>query len=179
MNGVKVLLVLLLASAVLSLVIAWSAAEFGIHSVVFALVVAWAPNGWMLAVFAVQPLSLPESYFRVRSWEPPLYGKLGVRLFKKGLQSRFWQRRIPASFRMVARRDSLAKLESQMRDAETAHMLSFIFALFFAGFFVFEGRADSALYVMCFNMLLNGYPVMTQRYNRARIAMLSTKHSTT
>ncbi|MHC4406335.1 MAG: glycosyl-4,4'-diaponeurosporenoate acyltransferase CrtO family protein [Planctomycetota bacterium] len=126
----------------------------------------------MLAVFSVRPLSFPEAYYPVRTWEPRLYTKLGVRVFKKALQSRFWERRIPPKFRLSAHRTSLSRLETQMRHAETAHLLSFIFALPFAGYVLCLGRLDATIWVMSFNLLLNGYPVMVQRYNRARLTRL-------
>jgi Glycosyl-4,4'-diaponeurosporenoate acyltransferase len=170
-QNLKSVLALVLATALLALVLVWAALEVGVSSVAFALVVAWVPNGWMVVAFSVRPLSLPKGYYQLRKFERRLYECLGIRIFSRLLGSRLYVRLVP-EFSDSARRGSLVTLEKLACHAETAHLLVFFLALPFAGFSAWTGQTNAAVWGMVFNILLNAYPVMLQRYNRGRIQKL-------
>jgi hypothetical protein len=163
-------IVLLAATAALVFVIAWSARAVGFHHPIFALVVSWVPNGLMVATFAVRPFSLPDGYYRVRPFERRLYKTIGVGIFRKLLRSRYY--RLNPEFSLLARRTTLDALEERMRDTETAHLVVFLMVFLFIGYAFWTSRFDAAAWLLVFNLLFNGYPIMLQRYNRTRVRRL-------
>lgn len=59
-----------------------------------------------------------------------------------------------------------------MRNAETMHVLIFLLMFLFVGYALFQGWLDAVGWSLFFNLLLNAYPVMLQRYNRIRLQKL-------
>ena len=59
-----------------------------------------------------------------------------------------------------------------MRKAETGHAVIFVLVLLFAGYLLLKGWLDAVVWTMFFNMLINGYPIMLQRYNRVKMQEL-------
>ena len=57
-----------------------------------------------------------------------------------------------------------------MRDAEASHAVLFVVTLPVAVHAAVRGWWPAALLTAAFDMAMNGYPVMLQRYNRARLA---------
>jgi hypothetical protein len=56
-----------------------------------------------------------------------------------------------------------------MRKAETGHVVIFLIMLLLASYPVFRGWLDAAGWMILFNILINGYPIMLQRYNRFKL----------
>jgi hypothetical protein len=54
-----------------------------------------------------------------------------------------------------------------MRDAEASHTILLVATFGVAALEAAVGNWSAAAWVAVFNLLLNGYPVMLQRYNRA------------
>lgn len=116
-------------------------------------------------------LSLPHSYYR---WFPferrgRVYRRLGVLVFKRIL---FWTRLsgLNPSIRYSGGRTSLGALESRMRQAEAAHVLVLVVVLAATGIAVVRGWWALTVWLSVFNGLMNGYPIMLQRYNRGRLS---------
>jgi hypothetical protein len=57
-----------------------------------------------------------------------------------------------------------------MRRAETDHVYMFLAVLLVIGQAIVRGWWDAAGWTLLFDILVNGYPVMLQRYNRGRLA---------
>lgn len=138
-----------------------------------ALVVVWVPMTVLGTVSHVTPIRLPERIHRLRPIELDgiLYERLGIRAVKRML------RRGPATWfnpglRMPAHRDaeSLARLDAAMRNAEATHAVLFVAALAAVGHALARRRWATAAWILGFDIAINGYPVMLQRYNRARLA---------
>jgi hypothetical protein len=142
----------------------------GPSSAAFAFLVVWIPMTWLGTVSrAVQP-RLPRSYHELRGWESDghLYEHLGVRMVKRLL------RRGPLAvfnpdLHLPAERtpEHLAHLDQRMRDAEASHFVLLVATSGVAVHAAARGWWLAALLVLWFNVLMNGYPVMLQRYNRA------------
>lgn len=125
----------------------------------------------------LQPLA--DWYFRPRDFESgPLYPRLGVRLYKKVVPSSGeWITRLRGFDRLKivaagSRRLALQGYETQTRKWEVRHLVSAILLQTWAvvgGVFVGGEQfwACSAI-----NLLVNVYPILTQRFNRARIALI-------
>jgi hypothetical protein len=67
---------------------------------------------------------------------------------------------------------ALQGLENEMRKAETGHVLIFVLVLLFAGYMLLKGWLDAVVWTLLFNIVINGYPIMLQRYNRIKLQEL-------
>ena len=118
---------------------------------------------------------LPHSYFRTRSFEKSgrLYEALGVRLFRwfvpDGDLSNRWQRRRQPNFRIVKNRRLAAAFVQRTEQSEKAHLVLLLMGILSAAFAWQIGWRGWAVYLGAGNVLVNLYPVLLQRYTRARI----------
>jgi hypothetical protein len=153
--------------------LAWSYRAFGPRSGWFALAVVWLPMTWLGTLSRVITPRLPDGYHRLRRFETDrrVYELVGVRIVKWLL------RRGPLSWfnpdlHLPRERtaDQLAELERRMRDAEASHAILLALTLGVVAHAVARGWWAAAAWTLLFDVLVNGYPVMLQRYNRARLA---------
>lgn len=158
------------------LVFVWFA--FGLRSIVGAFLLNFVPLSWFPSTKRALYVRLPDGYYRLRSWEttPRVYTRLGVRLFQRLMRTRFFGASnldIPRSF---LQRD-YEQAEKEMRFAETAHMVVFVFALLLAAYAFARAWWDAVGYLLSWNVFVNLYPVALQRYNRGRLARLVSRRS--
>jgi hypothetical protein len=160
------------AGLALAVVMWWAALTLDPRGPWFALVVVWAPMTALGTVSHVAPIHLPESFHRLRPFELDgrVYERLGVTFVKRLL------RRGPAAWfnprlHLPPTRDaeSLARLDAAMRNAEASHAVLFVAVLAVVVHAVLRGWWVAAAWTLAFDIALNGYPVMLQRYNRARL----------
>ena len=158
------------STVVLVVLLTWSVVAFGAESIWFAFLVVWLPMAWLGTLSRVIDLRLPAAWFTLRRFEQDgrLYELLGVRLVKRLL------RRGPLAvfnphLHLPAERTpaNLAALDQRMRDAEASHSILFVATLGVAAAEAAAGWWSTAGWIVLFNLLVNGYPVMLQRYNRA------------
>lgn len=158
--------------------LAGSLIVFGPRSVAFAFCVVWFPTGWFTVVAQLLGLRLPESVVRLRAIEQRgrLYELLGVRVAKRVL------RRGPLSvfsrdMRLSGERTpaAITRLESQMRFAEATHLVVLLAVVPVIVHAVARGWWAAAGWTLLFDVLVNAYPAMLQRYNRAWLASLSSQ----
>jgi hypothetical protein len=64
-------------------------------------------------------------------------------------------------------------LDHEMRQAETGHVFIFMLMVLFSGYAWLRGWFDAVGWLLAFNVIINGYPIMLQRYNRIRLQKLS------
>lgn len=125
-------------------------------------------------VSQVYRLPMPSTYFRSRRYERRwLYEALGIRMFKRLMRSKAY-RAVNPHFMLRDGRQGLRELADRMESAEAAHALLFATVSVVAVAVLFVRWFDAAVWLMLFNVLFNGYPVMLQRYNRLRIQPLVT-----
>lgn len=164
--------IVVLAGAVA--ILFWLAYHFwGPFSVGFSFAVVWLPMMWLGTASRVVTPRLPASYHNLRAWERDgrVYEWVGIRLFKRLL------RRGPMSvfnphLRLPEKQtpDRIAFLRQRMCDAEASHAILFVLTNGYAVYVALIGVWLSTLSVLLFNLFVNGYPVMLQRYNRALLA---------
>lgn len=139
----------------------------------FAFVVVWWPMAWVGTTSRVVRIRLPERCHRLGAFERDgrVYERVGVRVAKAVL------RRGPlAAFNpdlhLPAERtpQQLERLAQRMRDAEASHAVLFVATLAVVVHAAVRGWWVAAGLTLVFDVLMNGYPVMLQRYNRARLA---------
>ena len=162
-------LLVVVATAVAVVVLGWGARVLGASSAGFAFLVVWVPMTWLGTVSRVVRPRLPGWCHELRGFEGDgrVYERLGVPVFKRLL------RRGPLAvfnpdLHLPADRspERLAHLEARMRDAEAAHLLLFVATLGLVAHAAARGWWASAVLILAFDVLMNGYPVMLQRYNR-------------
>jgi hypothetical protein len=152
-------------ATILLVVLRW----LGASSPAFAFVVVWVPMTWLGTVSRRFQPRLPHAIHALRDVErdPRLYERVGVRIAKRVL------RRGPlAAFNpglhLPAERspERLAELERKMMDAEASHLILLVATLGVVINAALHGWWMAAGLTLLFNVLMNGYPVMLQRYNR-------------
>ena len=135
---------------------------------------------FVLAIWQYQP-SLGGRYYKIRQFEEDgtLYAGLGVRYAKKLLQTGPLSVFNP-SLKLAPGSRDFHQLERKMRGAETAHALLFVIMLALTLYPLVNGWWAAVASWTSFNVLINAYPVMLQRFNRARVQQIlhrSERHS--
>ena len=174
------------ATVVAAAVLLFGVRRLGATSAWFAFLVVWAPMTWLGTVRRGVRPRLPRRYHELRDFErdPRLYRLLGVSLVKRLL------RRGPLAvfnpgLHLPAERspERLADLEQSMNDAEASHFVLLVAMLGVVVNAAARGWWSAAGLTLLFDVLMNGYPVMLQRYNRALLyarfpAMQAHRHGT-
>lgn len=155
--------------AVVGIVFLCSLNGSGIPSL--ALGVVWVPNGLFLSAFMRGALHLPRFLEPVKPIEPVLYRWVGVGLVKRIVSNRLWpmMHGFEPPPKLKNRQEFLDRTEHAAKGAEICHGATFILAFFVALIFLAVGRISEALWILAFNLVLNGYPVMLQRVHRWRL----------
>ena len=118
---------------------------------------------------------LPAGYYRPRSWEISgrVYEYLGVRLYKRWTPDGDFVvrkvRRFLPDYRVIGGRARLSGFEMVTRRAEQGHLIMLLVsvpAIFYA---IYNGWMVIACWLVIGNLVINIYPIMVQRYNRARV----------
>lgn len=148
----------------------WALAALGPRSASFALIVVWLPMTWLGTVSRIVPPRLPEGWHRLRPWERNgrIHELLGVKVAKRLL------RRGPAvlwnpSLRLPAEPtpERLSILEQRMRVAEASHAILLVATLAIVVHAAARGWWVAAAVTLLLDLVVNGYPVLLQRYNRS------------
>lgn len=164
----------LLFFAVLFLMCWWAGS--GVPALGFAL--AWGPNGLFLAAYTKGALPFPRFLERVYSFEPVLYRCLGVGFVKRMVATRLWPlvAGVQPQTKVVGRQAFLTRLEGSTKCAEICHGGTFVLALLISVICFAVGQSAAALWILGFNVALNGYPIMLQRTHRWRIQQIRSKN---
>jgi hypothetical protein len=151
----------------------WALVALGPRGLWFAFVVVWLPMTWLGTVSRVACPRLPDAWHALRPFERDgrLYERVGILIFKRLL------RRGPLAvfnphLHLPAEPDaaSIVALDQHMRDAEASHTILFVLTLGVVVNAAVRGWWPASIATLLFDVVLNGYPVMLQRYNRARLA---------
>src|SRR5574342_38324 len=153
----------------------WSLDAFGFRHPVFALLANWIAMSCVAILGQVISFTYSPRYYDIKAFEQTgrIYEHLGIRYFKKLV------RRGPLSvfsptlrFPKEKTASALQGLDHEMRKAEAGHGAIFLLMFGFIGFAMLRGWFDAAGWMLAFNILINGYPVMLQRYNRIKLQEL-------
>lgn len=167
---VRTTLVVTAATTIATALLLWSLRAFGGASGWFAFLVVWIPMAWLGTISKFVRPRLPEAWHRLHPFERDgrVYERLGVRLVKMALRRGPLavfnpQLHLPITPTVA----SIAALDQRMRDAEASHGILLGATLAVAVHAAARGWWVAAALTLLFDMLMNGYPVMLQRYNRA------------
>jgi hypothetical protein len=160
-------------TVVVAVAAVWSWGAFGPRSAWFAFLAVWLPVAWFAVVGQAFRLRLPDRVYALRPVERDgrVYELLGVRYAKRLL------RRGPLAVLAPALRlpaeptpQALAQVEDRMREAEAVHGILLVATFAAVAAAASVGWWDAAGWLLLFDVLVNGYPTMLQRYNRALLA---------
>jgi hypothetical protein len=169
MDTLKKPAVFALATLGVVLLVIWALDAFGFRSPVFAFLLNWLAMSWVALAGQAIPFALPASYYDIKAFERTgqIYERLGVPFFKKLV------RRGPLAIFSPTLRfpkdktiTALQHLDHEMRKAEAGHVYIFLLMLVFTSYALLNGWFDAVGWLLAFNILINGYPIMLQRYNR-------------
>lgn len=172
MSDVRRWLLVAVVSVVTVVLLVWAVRGLGADSVGFAFLVVWLPMMWLGTASRVVTPRLPARYHELRAFERDgrVYERLGVRIVKWLL------RRGPLALfnpdlhlPTEPTPERLAHLDQRMRDAEASHAILLVLTLAVVIHAAARGWWAAAGWTLLFDVLVNGYPVMLQRYNRARL----------
>ena len=146
----------------------WGVRAYG-RSIVFAFAINWVLILWAI-LFAsnVVRLRLPARYYAARSFERGgrVYDLLGVRRFRRTLRRVLWSVN-PALLRsQPSERETMIE---GTKDAETGHLFILIVITGITLRALAYGWWDTAGWLLLFNILHNGYPILSMRQLRARL----------
>ncbi|HEU4324171.1 MAG TPA: hypothetical protein VFS21_13555 [Roseiflexaceae bacterium] len=130
---------------------------------------------WFAVCFA--PRAFPPGYFRPRPWEMRLYERLGVLVFRRfatnGDLINGWVRRHDPAYRILRGRASLHAYVAGTVQGEVGHSVLLLLGLITAVYAARIGWTGWAAYLAGTNILFNLYPILLQRYTRARLALIT------
>lgn len=142
-----------------------------------AMILNFVVSGWAVVMNTTFNLPPLKCYHVIRSWEIPVYELLGIRQFKRLVTSTFygtiWGPRVMEED--AAPGEAFSRVLRDMKTAETAHMASLLIVLGIGVYSSIHGWFHIAIWLTIFNILINAYPVMLQRYNRVRIGRMLTR----
>ena len=168
---------------VFATILFWDA--LGFRSPVFAFLVNWFAFCWAgVVVSVVDPalhLYFPKRYYAIKDFERTgrVYEWLGVRIIKRLVYRGPFRVFSPtmrlSRFSEGLDASNLRRLEHESRKGEAAHAFVFVLVLPFVGYAALRGWVDAVVWLMAFNVVLNLYPMMLQRYHRSRLQRLLEK----
>ncbi len=139
----------------------------------------WWFLGSLLASYAIS--FLPQSWYSVRRFEANgrIYEGLGVKAIRAlvsngDLVNRFVRRRFPG-YRVHAFAGRIEKVSKDGRSGELSHLIAFGGGIIVAVYAWRIGWTDWAAWLTLTNLLANLYPVLVQRYTRARLEQITTR----
>jgi hypothetical protein len=173
MISFKKLLSLIIITGIALALIVWTFVSFEFRNPIFAFLINWLIMSWVAIIgqFVAFP-SLPSTYYEIKPFEESgrVYEQLGVSLFKKIVRRGPFTILSPTlRFPVEKTASTLRILENEMCKAETSHLVIFCLILLLAGYALFMGWWNAVAWLLLFNILFNGYPVILQRYNRLKI----------
>jgi hypothetical protein len=139
---------------------------------------AWVPVIALTFLCVVIGVGLPSSYFRLRRAEANgrVYSALGVRRFRNivaygGPMVRLMRRIDPAAYTRL-KKSTLAERERRTRKTEKIHWAMLLGTIPAAVWAVWQREYWFAAYLLAANVPMNVYPILLQRYTRARLAQI-------
>jgi hypothetical protein len=138
-----------------------------------------AAAGAGLAVVVFAALRPSSGYYRLRRFERSgkVYARLGVRFFRRFVPGGDYfnrlSRRTNPDFRIVRSARDLARAGRSGRLFERIHVTFLVSQLPLTFWGLVCGEYGFAAELIPFNVLINLYPIMLQRYTRARLEALT------
>jgi hypothetical protein len=160
-----------------AIMVVWCVRSYG-RTVGFAFGINWILIAWAIWLSRVLEsrsgawdgisCRLPASYYAMRPFEQGgrIYDYLGVRWYRRLLRRVLWSVN-PALLR--SQPDARQTLARATQDPEAGHLIIFVVILVITLWIFLSGRWNAVAWLILFNLLHNGYPVLSLRQIRARL----------
>jgi len=160
-----------------AVIVVWSARSYG-RTLVFAFGVNWLLSAWAISLGRVLQsrsgawdglsIQLPACYYATRPFEKEgrIYDYLGIRWYRRFLRPCLWTVN-PALLR--SQRDARQTMIRATENPEAGHLLIFVVVIGITLWALVSGWWDTAAWLLLFNLLHNGYPLLSMRQVRARL----------
>ena len=155
----------------------WLQRRLGWHGLPLALTVQVLLMWWALYLLWATPFALRAGWFRVRSWEAPLYQHLRIYAYRDLLKAVGWEHLRRQAQGFDGTRASLRPYERRTREAEFSHILLSGANLMLILISSLRGQVDTAGWLLATGLFLHVYPVMLQRTLRERLQRLGISDS--
>ncbi len=155
----------------------WGVRTFG-RTVIFAFGVNWFLMVWAIMLARVLEsesgawnglsVRLPASYYATRPFEMGgrVYDYLGLRWYRRLLRPFLWSVK-PALLR--SQPEARQTMIRATHDPEAGHLVIFVVISCITLWAMISGWWDTAAWLVLFNVLHNGYPILSVRQVRARL----------
>lgn len=136
---------------------------------------AWALNFLLMGCVQAFTETLKSrhtsSYYHQKSWERrgEIYEYLGINFYRKLLVWTGWEKLNKKANPVEKTTRSLTHLHYQTKQSELGHVIIFLIVLGFNVFVALKFGILGSMWLLVFNILLNLYPILLQRYNRPRL----------
>jgi hypothetical protein len=160
-----------------ALVLVWATQRYG-RTVAFAFGINWVLIAWAIWLSRILEsqsgawdgltVRLPAAYYAMRPFEKGgrVYDYLGVRWYQRLLRPVLWSVN-PALLR--SQRSARLTLIRATHDPEAGHLVIFVLIFGITLWALACAWWDTAAWLLLFNLLHNGYPVLSLRQIRARL----------
>lgn len=143
------------------------------HPFIFALSMSWVVTLFTSALTSKPFFAMPPSRFRVADWERngKIYERLGADTFRWMLLRTplGW---VNPNYGQIQSRADLDRLMRQLNCAEGAHIVAGGISLATAAAFALRGQPSIGVWLVLISIPLHAYPIMLQRWNRARVSKI-------
>ena len=138
------------------------------RSLGFSFGVNWLLMAWAIVVGRFVLFRFPAGYYRLRRFERDgrIYDRLGVRWYQRSFRRFVWSVNLSL---VRSQLDGRAKVMESTHDPESGHLYIFLIVTGITLRAALLGWWDSVAWLVLFNVLHNGYPVMSMRQIRARL----------
>jgi hypothetical protein len=136
---------------------------------------AWALNFllmfWVSIFVETYSTNLTSPYYTARAWEHKgkLYEYFGINLFRQLLVIIGWEKLNKKSNPIEKSAKALEHNLLRTKKSELGHLIIFLIVLGVTLIVIINRGLRDAIWLIIFNIILNLYPVLLQRYNRPRI----------
>jgi len=144
--------------------------------------VSWVLNFtlfiWVSVAESLLKPPLTSPYFDSFKFEKKgrFYTKLGVNWFRKFLVLIGWEKLTRANAPVKNDIAALEKYERATRKSEFGHGIAAIIDMILTVYIYTRFGFAGTYWMIALNILLNGYPIMLQRYNRPRLRTILKRH---
>jgi hypothetical protein len=160
-----------------AVIVVWCVRSFG-RSVLFAFLINWILMAWAITLGRILQsaegawdglsVQLPATYYATRSFEKDrrLYDLIGVRWYRRLLRPMLWTER---PTRLRSEQSAREEMIRATHNPEAGHLLIFVVISGITIWALISGWWWSVAWLLLFNILHNGYPILSMRELRARL----------
>lgn len=170
---VKILVIVCLAVTTTG----WMLRYMDVTSAAFSFGLNFAMMFWVSILESQLKPALDSSYFNARPFEKEgkLYQMLGIEWYRAILTKSGWEKLRQKSTPIRKSLHDFQAYERGSRVAEAGHLLAGVVVFIVTGYVAVTYSARDAMWLFVFNVFLNVYPVLLQRYTRPRLLRMIEK----